>query len=165
MSQTTDTSSCKQGIYQTLHNLSAFSLLREKAESIKNTMRKFLFLCLATAILSACKETALVTAEQSAAKREFRGAWIQCVNGQFIGMSTQQMQNTLSYQLDELQKDGVIQLEKDDRVIRLYRFGKDSRSVSSMEASLNLTLIAERDGDFYALEEGPGGAYRLVTLK
>ena len=107
MSPTTDTSSCKQGIYQTSHNLSAFSLLREKAESIKNTMRKFLFLCLATTILSACKETALVTAEQSAAKREFRGAWIQCVNGQFIGMSTQQMQNTLSYQLDELQKDGV----------------------------------------------------------
>lgn len=25
-------------------------------------------------------------------KREFRGAWIQCVNGQFIGMSTQKMQ-------------------------------------------------------------------------
>ena len=107
MSPTTDTSSCKQCIKQTSHNLSAFSLLREKAESIKNTMRKFLFLCLATAILSSCKETALVTAEQSAAKREFRGAWIQCVNGQFIGMSTQQMQNTLSYQLDELQKDGV----------------------------------------------------------
>ena len=107
MSPTTDTSSCKQCINQTSHNLSAFSLLREKAESIKNTMRKFLFLCLATAILSSCKETALVTAEQSAAKREFRGAWIQCVNGQFIGMSTQQMQNTLSYQLDELQKDGV----------------------------------------------------------
>ena len=40
-------------------------------------------------------------------KREFRGAWIQCVNGQFQGMSTQTMQNTLSYQLDELQKDGV----------------------------------------------------------
>ena len=40
-------------------------------------------------------------------KREFRGAWIQCVNGQFIGMGTQKMQQTLSYQLDELQKDGV----------------------------------------------------------
>ena len=40
-------------------------------------------------------------------KREFRGAWIQCVNGQFIGMSTQKMQQTLTYQLDELQKDGV----------------------------------------------------------
>ncbi len=40
-------------------------------------------------------------------KREFRGAWIQCVNGQFQGMSTQQMQQTLTYQLDELRKDGV----------------------------------------------------------
>ena len=40
-------------------------------------------------------------------KREFRGAWIQCVNGQFIGLGTEKMQRTLSYQLDELQKDGV----------------------------------------------------------
>ena len=40
-------------------------------------------------------------------KREFRGAWIQCVNGQFQGLSTQEMQRTLAYQLDELQKDGV----------------------------------------------------------
>ena len=39
-------------------------------------------------------------------KREFRGAWIQCVNGQFRGMATEAMQQTLSYQLDELQKDG-----------------------------------------------------------
>ena len=39
-------------------------------------------------------------------KREMRGAWIQCVNGQFQGMGTQKMQQTLSYQLDELQKDG-----------------------------------------------------------
>ena len=41
-----------------------------------------------------------------AQKREFRGAWIQAVNGQFMGMSTRQMQQTLTYQLDELQKDG-----------------------------------------------------------
>lgn len=40
-------------------------------------------------------------------KREFRGAWIQCVNGQFQGIGTQEMQRTLRYQLDELQKDGV----------------------------------------------------------
>lgn len=40
-------------------------------------------------------------------KREFRGAWIQCVNGQFVGMTTEAMQKTLTYQLDELQKDGV----------------------------------------------------------
>lgn len=40
-------------------------------------------------------------------KREFRGAWIQCVNGQFQGLSTQAMQQNLTHQLDELQKDGV----------------------------------------------------------
>ncbi len=47
--------------------------------------------------------TLSVTAQQ---KREFRGAWIQCVNGQFKGIGTETMQRTLSYQLDELQKDG-----------------------------------------------------------
>ncbi len=40
-------------------------------------------------------------------KREFRGAWIQCVNGQFQGLSMTEMQRMLTYQLDELQKDGV----------------------------------------------------------
>lgn len=40
-------------------------------------------------------------------KREFRGAWIQAVNGQWVGMGTAQMQQTLTYQLNELQKDGV----------------------------------------------------------
>lgn len=40
-------------------------------------------------------------------KREFRGAWIQCVNGQYLGKSTQQIQAMLTLQLDELQKDGV----------------------------------------------------------
>ena len=40
-------------------------------------------------------------------KREFRGAWIQCVNGQFQGMGTQQMQLTLTQQLDELQRCGI----------------------------------------------------------
>ena len=46
-------------------------------------------------------------AQTKAPKREFRGAWIQCVNGQFQGIGTQTMQKTLSYQLDELQKDGA----------------------------------------------------------
>ena len=48
----------------------------------------------------------LATAVQAQMKREFRGAWIQCVNGQFKGMPTMEMQKTLSYQLDELKKDG-----------------------------------------------------------
>ena len=40
-------------------------------------------------------------------KRQFRGAWIQCVNGQFEGVGTEAMQQTLTYQLDQLQKMGV----------------------------------------------------------
>ena len=47
-----------------------------------------------------------VKAEQPL-KREFRGAWIQAVNGQFIGMSTNEMQQTLTAQLDALQKAGI----------------------------------------------------------
>ena len=40
-------------------------------------------------------------------KREFRGAWIQSVNGQFQGQSRDRMQQTLISQLDELQRDGI----------------------------------------------------------
>lgn len=54
-------------------------------------------------ILVLCLVSGTASAQQ---KREFRGAWIQCVNGQFQGMGTKAMQQTLSYQLDELQKDG-----------------------------------------------------------
>lgn len=58
---------------------------------------KILFLCLSLA----------VTAFAQNPKREFRGAWIQCVNNQWKGMPTAQMQQTLLYQLDELQKCGI----------------------------------------------------------
>lgn len=40
-------------------------------------------------------------------KRDFRGAWIQCVNGQFMNMGTKRMQDTLTYQLDKLKECGV----------------------------------------------------------
>ena len=49
----------------------------------------------------------MATVATFAQKREMRGAWIQCVNGQFQNLGTQKMQQTLTYQLDELQKDGV----------------------------------------------------------
>lgn len=49
----------------------------------------------------------LVIGAAAQVKREFRGAWIQCVNNQWTGMPTATMQQTLTYQLDELQKDGV----------------------------------------------------------
>lgn len=40
-------------------------------------------------------------------KREMRGAWIQCVNGQFQGMSREQMQANLTQQLDAMQRAGI----------------------------------------------------------
>ena len=49
----------------------------------------------------------LLLTVQAQPKREFRGAWIQCVNGQFQGMGTQQMQANLTHQLDELQACGI----------------------------------------------------------
>ena len=65
-------------------------------------MRKILFL-----IITFNFQFSIINALQAAPKREFRGAWIQCVNGQFLGLGTEKMQQTLTYQLDELQKDGV----------------------------------------------------------
>ena len=47
------------------------------------------------------------TAQQAYPKREFRGAWIQCVNGQFQGMSPQVMKSTLIKQLDNLKGAGI----------------------------------------------------------
>lgn len=40
-------------------------------------------------------------------KREFRGAWIQVVNGQFKGMGTDEMKQTLVSQLDALREAGI----------------------------------------------------------
>ena len=50
---------------------------------------------------------ALALHAQISPKREFRGAWIQCVNYQFKGMGTARMQSELTYQLNELQKSGI----------------------------------------------------------
>lgn len=57
------------------------------------------------ALMAILAMTAITAKAQN--KREFRGAWIQCVNGQYLGKSTQQIQSMLTQQLDELQKDGV----------------------------------------------------------
>lgn len=48
-----------------------------------------------------------LSAQGAYPKREFRGAWIQCVNGQFQGMSPRQMQATLISQLDNLKGAGI----------------------------------------------------------
>lgn len=59
-------------------------------------------LCLCLLLVGAVGLTA-----QIPPKREFRGAWIQCVNNQFNGLGTARMQATLTAQLDELQRCGI----------------------------------------------------------
>jgi len=44
---------------------------------------------------------------QNYPKREFRGAWIQCVNGQYLGKTSEQIRQMLSSQLDVLQTAGI----------------------------------------------------------
>ncbi|MCF0198846.1 MAG: family 10 glycosylhydrolase [Bacteroidaceae bacterium] len=51
--------------------------------------------------------TTVAPAQIPQPKREFRGAWIQCVNNQWNGMGRDRMQQTLSFQLDELQRTGI----------------------------------------------------------
>lgn len=46
-------------------------------------------------------------AQQYHPKREFRGAWIQVINGQFMNMSTEKTQQTLIQQLNVLQDAGI----------------------------------------------------------
>ena len=47
------------------------------------------------------------SAQTTYPKREFRGAWIQCVNGQYIGKSMAELRTMLSSQLDVLQDAGI----------------------------------------------------------
>ena len=61
-------------------------------------------------LLFACVILQLVSQQAAAhrgGKREFRGAWIQCVNGQWIGLGRDKMQRELTNQLDELQSCGI----------------------------------------------------------
>lgn len=57
----------------------------------------FLLLLLLTAVPA-------LRAQEDAPKREFRGAWIQMVNGQFQGLTRDAMQQNLTAQLDALQR-------------------------------------------------------------
>lgn len=77
-------------------------------------MKQQCAIAMVTALLAVCLLPARVLGQAQTGgasamppKREFRGAWIQCVNGQWEGMSRDDMQRTLAYQLDELRKDGA----------------------------------------------------------
>ena len=71
-------------------------------------MRQFRFLKIfMLALLFFTNASTVVSAANLPHKRQFRGAWIQCVNGQFQGIGTEKMQQTLISQLDKLQQMGV----------------------------------------------------------
>ena len=70
-------------------------------------MKKHLYIFLAVAFLAiSCASTKQVHNPEHP-KREFRGAWIQAVNGQFTGMGEEQMKRYLTEMLDNLQKVNV----------------------------------------------------------
>ena len=67
-------------------------------------MGKF-FLFMGTVLL--WLSVGLSEAQTICPKREFRGAWIQCVNGQFQGMGSEQVKAKLISQLDNLKGAGI----------------------------------------------------------
>lgn len=62
-------------------------------------------------LLLLCVQVLTIQAQQTPAanhpKREFRAAWIQAVNGQFRGMPTDKLKQTLINQLNSLQGAGI----------------------------------------------------------
>lgn len=75
----------------------------------KSSKIYFLLSLVAVALLlNSCKtKTSVVSLGDDTKKREFRAAWIQCVNGQFQGMSTAEMQMNLLKQLNVLKSQGA----------------------------------------------------------
>ena len=66
-------------------------------------MKRIFSILLSVLLLWPC----ITRAQQVLPKREFRGAWIQMINGQFMGMSRDEMQANLTHQLDVLKRCGV----------------------------------------------------------
>jgi uncharacterized lipoprotein YddW (UPF0748 family) len=66
-------------------------------------LRKLLFV----AILSLFTSCASAQFSSTSPKREFRGAWIQAVNGQWQGLGRDRMQAELTRELNALQADGI----------------------------------------------------------
>ena len=67
---------------------------------------RYIILLLFVILIGSCSSKKNLIQPQSP-KREFRGAWIQAVNGQFTGMKEEQMKDYLIAMLDNLQKVNV----------------------------------------------------------
>lgn len=87
---------------------------------------RYIYLFLVVALLASCSSRKNVTVTPYP-KREFRGAWIQAVNGQFKGMDEKKMKGYLTEMLDNLQKVNV------NAVIFQVRVEGDALYPSSIE--------------------------------
>lgn len=67
---------------------------------------RYIYLLLVAVLLASCGSKKNIT-QVEYPKREFRGAWIQAVNGQFSGMDEKEMKGYLVEMLDNLQKVNV----------------------------------------------------------
>ena len=70
-------------------------------------MKKTSYLILLILLICSCATKKQLYSTEYYPKREFRGAWIQAVNGQFTGMDEEQMKEYLIGMLDNLQKVNV----------------------------------------------------------
>jgi uncharacterized lipoprotein YddW (UPF0748 family) len=77
-------------------------------------------------------------------KREFRGAWIQCVNGQYLGKSMEEIRRMLSSQLDVLEGAGInailFQVRAEGDALYASRFEPWSRYLTGVQG------VAPQDG-------------------
>ena len=72
----------------------------------------------------------------AAPKREFRGAWIQAVNGQFQGIPTAELKQTLISQLDSLEKariNAVLTPEMRRTILELKYLTPDDEHIMGIE--------------------------------
>lgn len=101
---------------------------------------KTIFLLLITLLL-----TSAVNARSRYPKREFRGAWIQCVNGQFQGMPAEKMQQLLIRQLNSLQEAGInaiiFQVRAEADALYKSSYEPWSRFLTGVQGRSTVTLL------------------------
>ena len=103
-------------------------------------MKKTSYLILLILLICSCATKKQLYSTEYYPKREFRGAWIQAVNGQFTGMDEEQMKEYLIGMLDNLQKVNVNAIIFQVRVVgdALYesRYEPWSRFLTELPVSL-----------------------------
>ena len=79
-------------IFLKSNSVSFSNLVRLKQGHVECSLMKSFMKYLFTLLLSLCYLLPVAAQQLPLPKREFRGAWIQMINGQFMGMSRDVMQ-------------------------------------------------------------------------